>query len=361
MAITSQAEKLKSKKKGKKSRRRIGAGRALLWFGGAKVLASAASSGAKAAQAATVKAMKLHRLPNGLGPVMIKVVHVLLKGRFKKAYKTLYDYGVLLGMKTSFRKLFYLTGNDVVTSKNIAKMYFDPIFGSPMKVKTTSVLVSKLRGRDTILYECGSENININAPIDASCVSDLKNNWKALNETQKREFNWLKDPDRRKKAVVHSKKASFSYIHWPTRLDYSAAEWCKKPRCHSGAGCFKLCDMATREKHAANSWFFKGTERDIPYTKLELQRYEPKNAQPICKVDVFLKFMTCRTCCCTKGLIVSDKALLLTHVKKGEGYGAICGDWFNYMDTLVGLYMSVMRSSKSSDSSRGFAGNCMAS
>jgi len=146
---------------------------------------------------------------------------------------------------------------------------------------------------------------------------------------------------------------------------YAVAKWCKAPLGHNDT--MIECSKATRQKNALNKQFYTGTEDrmvgrrkgvagQIPYVKFAFKRFnEEKDTESLCEVDFYLQFLMCTTCCCTKGLIMADKKVMLTKTdKKG-----VCADWYYAIDMIAGFTLGVMRTIRSAADQRNFFGNCV--
>ena len=130
---------------------------------------------------------------------------------------------------------------------------------------------------------------------------------------------------------------------------YIAAAWCKDVD-----GTMKLCPQDNRRKWMQQRGLFDGSVA-APYIRLGL-KYMDQHASTLCASDLYLQLMICQTCCCLKGLVISDKMLSLSMINESytptkgkvpEPMSTLCKNWFTFMDVIVGSMLSILRASQS--------------
>jgi len=263
---------------------------------------------------------------------------------------------------------------DAYSMLKILLRWFNPLFFNPTEISMESASLNGLAGRkEGGLWTCAAS---------LNCIKRIKQRYAALSTKKKRDYRWLAIPDdkldySKRGRAYYSEKGLFPWLRsglgqgyikatmsqlLDTELPraYASYEWCKRPKkwpCKKDADqCdFVLCPKAIRESAAVNNYHFTGNEKLIPHAMLTMTR--KSGASVVCEAKFFFHFIKCTTCCCTNGLVVTSKSVILTKV--GKGQVSTCSDWYYFIDALAGTSLAMLRATQVSSVFRDYAGQCM--
>jgi len=245
-----------------------------------------------------------------------------------------------------FSKIFeYFVGGAMTVSQPSA--LYEGILGGPAYLKAA-----------THLFNTGVEPAgqSIASPTGLTDVQRKRAlaKYKSLSPKERRPYRALFKPEQAdnpstiadfRDGVGGNDKAMTAYSNWYTYdswlSKYLVMEWC------AVNGAMQPCSPSVREKNADNTGFFIGNETDIPYSLLVLrrykygllndrQRYNRKRLE--CEAHFYYNILACKTCCCSRGLLMADKRMNLVYGKTD-----VCGVWLGWMDSILGILLAYIR------------------